>query len=68
MEKWPHGKPFCSSSARWISGIWPTLMDSAPGKIELEYTNRITLVPGIIKAMRSVLRSTIGSSPERNWY
>jgi hypothetical protein len=28
-------------------------MDSAPGKIELEYTNRIALEPGIIKGMRT---------------
>jgi hypothetical protein len=45
-------------------------MDSAPGKIELEYPNRIALVPGIIKGTRTILRSTIGSSPEpeRDWY
>ena len=45
-------------------------MDSAPGKIELEYPSRIALVPGIIKGTRMILRSTTGSSPEpeRGWY
>ena len=31
-------------------------MNSAPGKIELEYRNRIGRVPGIIKGTRTVLR------------
>jgi len=32
-------------------------MDSAPGKVELEYRNRIGRVPGVIKGTRTVLCS-----------
>jgi hypothetical protein len=42
-------------------------MDSASGKIELEYTNRSALVPGIIAGRGTVLRGTIGSSPAGDW-
>jgi hypothetical protein len=61
-------KPLCTRlivvNARWIPRIWGTSMDSAPGRIELEYRNRIGLVAGKSRARGRHCALTNGSAPE----